>query len=149
MVERVEGRGRGLMQAVLMLRRETAGRTPQNLEQRTPNWTRPVLQEVGPHGWEEERRPGGLHAWGRRNGVIDRGPRTNDTEGDGQQTVPKETHDRPRSRVWARARPSTPLPHPGFPMIVTPLLWGTLWLLTDVPIVLIFPMMYFPCHPTL
>ena len=122
MVERVGGRGRGLVQAVLRLKRERAGRAPQNLEQRTPNWTIPVLQEVGPHGQEEERRLKGLQAWGRRNGIIDSGPRTNDTEDDGQQTVPKETHDRPRSRVWAR--PSTPLPHPGFPMIVAPLLLG-------------------------
>ena len=36
MVERVGGRGRGLVQAVLRMRRERAGRAPQNLEQRTP-----------------------------------------------------------------------------------------------------------------
>ena len=33
MVRRVGGRGRGLVQAVLRIRRERAGRTPQNLEQ--------------------------------------------------------------------------------------------------------------------
>ena len=33
MVRRVEGRGRGLVQAVLRLRRERAGRDPQNLGQ--------------------------------------------------------------------------------------------------------------------
>ena len=36
MVERVGGRARGLVQAVLRLRRERVGRAPQNLEQ-TPN----------------------------------------------------------------------------------------------------------------
>ena len=47
-VERVGGRGRGLVQAVLRIRRERAVRAPQNLEQRIP--TRPVLQEVDPCG---------------------------------------------------------------------------------------------------
>ena len=56
---------------------------PPNLEQRTPNWTRPVLQDVGPHGQEVERRPQGLQALGRRNRVIDSGPRTDDTADEG------------------------------------------------------------------
>ena len=149
MKERVGGRERGLVHAVLRMRRERAGRAPQNLEQ-TPNfWTRPVLQEVGLHGQEVERRLGGLQAWGRRYRVIDSGPRTYDTDDEGQQTVPKETQDRCRSRVWARARPCTPLPHPGFPIMVILLLLGALWLPTDVPIVKTFQMTYFPCHPTL
>ena len=95
MVRRVGGRGRGLVQAVLRMRRERAGRAPQNLGQRTPNWTGPVLQEVGPCGCEVERRPGGLQAWWRRNIVLDSGPGTDDTEDIGQQTVSKETRDRP------------------------------------------------------
>ena len=60
---------------------------------------------VGKWDWE------GIQARGRRNRVIDNGPRTNnivDIIDNGQQTVPRETHDRPRSRVRARARPSTP-----------------------------------------
>ena len=91
MVRRVGGRGRGLVQAVLRIRRERAGRAPQNVGQRTPNWTGLVLQEVGPHGPEVERRLEGLQAWGRRNGVVDSGPRTDDTEDIGQQTLPNET----------------------------------------------------------
>ena len=63
MVRRVGGRGRGLVQAVLRIRRERAGRAPQNLEQRMP--TRPVLQEANPCGQEGERRLGGLQARGR------------------------------------------------------------------------------------
>ena len=51
LVERI--RGRGLVQAVLQVGRERAGRAPQNLQQRTPdNWMRPQLQEVGPCGQE-------------------------------------------------------------------------------------------------
>ena len=91
MVRRVGGRGRGLVQAVLRLRRERAGRAPQNLNlgQRTPNQRRLVEEEVGPHGHEVERRLGGLQTRG-------------------QQTVTDKTRDRPHSRVRARARPSTP-----------------------------------------
>ena len=65
---------------------------------------RPQIQEVSPHAWEVEGRPGGLQAWGRQNGIIGSTPRTVDTD-EGQQTVPKET---PRTRVWERARPNTP-----------------------------------------
>ena len=108
MVRGVGGRGRGLVQVILRIRRERAGRAPQNLGQRTPDWTGPVVQEVGPCGQEVERRLGGFQVRGKRNGVVDSGPRTNDTEDIGQQTVPKETKDRPSSRVRARARPSTP-----------------------------------------
>ena len=76
---------------------------------------RPQIQEVGPHGQEVERRPGGLQAWGRRNQIINSAPETVETN-DRQQTVPK---DRPRTRVRAMARPSTPLPHPDFPIVTT------------------------------
>ena len=48
MVRRVGGRGRGLVQAVLRIRRKRAGRAPQNLEQRIP--TRPVFQKADPCG---------------------------------------------------------------------------------------------------
>ena len=98
MVERVGGRGRGLVQAVLRIRRERAGRAPQNLEQRTPNWTRPVLQEVGPHDQEVERGPGRLQTWGRQHRIFDSAPGTVDTD-EGQQTMPKERQERPRTRV--------------------------------------------------
>ena len=93
MVRRVGGRGRGVVQAVLKMRRERAGRASQNfnLGQRTPTWTGQVVQEVGPHGHEVERRLGGLQTSGRRNGVVDSGPRTGITEDIGQQTVPEET----------------------------------------------------------
>ena len=65
MVERIRGRGRGLVQALLRVRRQRAGRAPQNLQRTLDNWTRPQLQEVGPCGQEVERRVGGLQAWGR------------------------------------------------------------------------------------
>ena len=96
MARRVGGRGRGLVQAVLRLRRERAGRTPQNLNlgQSSPNQRRLVEEEVGPHGHEVERRLGGLQTRG-------------------QQTITEETRDRPHSRV--RARPSTPPPTPRLP----------------------------------
>ena len=66
MVRRAGGRGGGLVQVVLKLRRERAGRTPQNLNlgQRTPNQRRLVEEEVGPHGhkwrgdWEGFRQGG-------------------------------------------------------------------------------------------
>ena len=32
-------------------------------------------------------------------------------------------------------------------MTVILLLWGTLWLPTDVPIVIVFQLRFFPCHP--
>ena len=73
------------------------------------------MQEVGPLGQEVERRLEGLHAWKRRN---------QSNAQDNQQTAPKE---RPRTRVRTRARPGNPLPHPDFPIILIPLLWGTLW----------------------
>ena len=82
---------------------------------------------------------------GGQNWVIDSAPETVDAD-DGQQTVPKE---RSRTRVWARARPSTPLPHPDFPIIIILLLWGTLWPPSDAPIVKIFLTRNYPCHPTL
>ena len=47
MVRRIGGRGRGLVQAVMRLRRERAGRAPQNLEQ-TPHFSILVVQEVVP-----------------------------------------------------------------------------------------------------
>ena len=64
-------------------------------------------QEVGPCGHEVERRLGGLQAWGRQQGILDITPGTVDTD-EGQQTVPKERQGRPRTRVQARARTSTP-----------------------------------------
>ena len=146
-VERIGGRG--LVQVLLRVRRERAGRAPQNLQSTLDNWTRPQLQEVGPCGQEVGRRPGGLRVWGRQNGIIDSVPRTVNTNDKRQQTVPKETQERPRTRVGARARPSTPIPHPDFPMIIILLLWGTLWPPTDAPIVKTFWKTYFPCHPTL
>ena len=92
MVERVGGRRRGLVQAVLRIRRERTGRASQNLEQKTPNWTRPVLQEVGPHDQEVERGPGGLQAWGRQHRIFDSAPGTVDTD-EGQQTILKERQE--------------------------------------------------------
>ena len=95
MVRRVGGRGRGLVQALIWIRRERAGRAPQNLQVTQDNRTR-TGQEVGPNGWEA--RLGGLQARGIRNRLIDNGPWTDDMY----------DKDRPRSRVRARARPSTP-----------------------------------------
>ena len=89
------GRGRSLDQALIRIRRERAGRAPQNLQVTQDNRTRP-RQEVGPHG--QEVRPGGLQARGMRKRVIDDGPWTDDMY----------DNDRPRPRVRARARPSTP-----------------------------------------
>ena len=104
MEERAGGRGRSLVQALIRVRRERAGRAPQNFEMTPDLRTGPREQEVGPHGWEIERRPGGLQARGRRNQTIDSAPETVDTNGR-QLTVPK---DRPRARVRARARSNTP-----------------------------------------
>ena len=90
LVRRVEGRGRNLVQAVLRIRRERAGRILPNWEETQNNILRP-RQEVGPHGQEEERRLGGFQARGMRIGTIDDGPWTNDMY-DG------EIPDRPRER---------------------------------------------------
>ena len=99
MVRRVGGRERSLVQALIRIRRERSGRAPQNLQVTQDNRTR-SKQEVGPHGWEEAL--GGLQARGMRNRVIDNGPWTDDIYDNG------ETPDRPRLRLRARARPSTP-----------------------------------------
>ena len=120
LVRRVGGRGMNLVQAVLRIRRERVGRTPPNWQETQNNVLRPG-QEVGPHGWEEERKLGGFQARGMRIGTIDDGPWTDDMY-DG------ETPDRPGERCrirWARARPSTP-PHPDFLMMHILLLVGTL-----------------------
>ena len=94
------------------------------------------MQEVGPQGQEVEGRLGGLQAWERRN---------QSNAQDNQQTAPKE---RPRTRVRARAGPGNPLPHPDFPIIPIPLLWGTLWPPTDVLTVKMSQMTFSPCHLT-
>ena len=48
--------------------RERAGRALLNSPVTQDVQIRPGRQEVGlPHGWEVERRPGGLQVWGRRN----------------------------------------------------------------------------------
>ena len=148
MVERVGGRGRRLMRALPGVRREQAGKVPQNLQGILDYWTRHQLQEVGPHGWKVERRPGGLQAWGRRNGVIDSAPRTEDTNDEGQQTVPKDIQG-DLGLEYGQGQAKYPLQHPDFPMTIIPLLWGALWPLTDALIVKTFCMTYFPCHPTL
>ena len=124
LVARVEGRGRSLVQALFRIRRERerAGSALQNLQLAPDVRMRPQLQEVGPCGWEVERRLGGLQAWGSRNQTIN-ALGTTDTP-DYQQTVSKE---RPRTRVRTRVRPGTPLTHPDFPIVTIPLLWGTLW----------------------
>ena len=96
MVRKVGGKGRSLVQALIKKTRQRSGRVPQNLQVTQDNRTR-SRQEVGPHGWEV--RPGGFQARGMRNRVIDDGPWTDDIY----------DNDRPRSRVRARARPSTPL----------------------------------------
>ena len=95
MVGRVGGRGRSLVQTLIRIRRERAGRAPQNLQVTQDNRTRP-RQELGPHGWEV--RLGGFQAGGMRNRVIDDGPWTDDIY----------DNNRRRSRVRARAKPSTP-----------------------------------------
>ena len=146
MVARVWVRGRSLVQALIRVRRERAGRAPQNLQVIQDSGMRPQIQEMGPHGQEVERRSGGLQARGRRNQTIDRAPETDDTN-DRQQTVP---NDRLRTRVRARARPNTPLLHPDFPIVsyMTLLLWDALWPPTYALIAKMFLMIYSPCHPT-
>ena len=64
MAARVGGRGRGLVQALLRVRRERARRTPQNCQGVQDNRMRP-RQEVGPHGQEVERGLRGLQLWGK------------------------------------------------------------------------------------
>ena len=69
-MSRVEGRGRMLVQAVLRLRRERAGRILPNLVE-TPNIAiQGPGQKVGPHGLEE-RRLEGLQARGTENETRD------------------------------------------------------------------------------
>ena len=114
MVARVGGRGRGLVQAVLRIREERAGRIPQNYQRAQDNRMRLPRQEVGLCDQEVERGPGGLQALGRQHRIFDSAPGTVNTD-EGQQTVHKERQERPRTRVWARARPSTPPPTPRFP----------------------------------
>ena len=98
LVRRLSGRGRNLVQAVLRVRRERAGRTLPNWLKTRNNVFRPG-QEVGPHG-QEDRRPGGFQARGIRNRTMDDGPWTDDMD-----------TDRPRQRIqWARARPCAPSP---------------------------------------
>ena len=60
MVARVGGKGRGLVQALLRVRRERAGRTPQNCQRAQDSRMRPPRQEVGPHDQNVERGLGGL-----------------------------------------------------------------------------------------
>ena len=112
MVAQVGGRGSSLIRALIRVRRERerAGRALPNLQMTPEIGVRPRLQEVGPHGWEIERRPGGLQVWGRTNQTIDNALETIDTP-DRKQTAPKE---RPWMRVRARARPGTP-PTPRLP----------------------------------
>ena len=83
LVRRIGGKGQNLVQAVLRVRRERAGRTLPNWLDTRNNGFRPG-EEVGSCGLEDESRLGGFQA--------------------------RET-DRPRHRIrWARARPSTPFP---------------------------------------
>ena len=79
MVARVGGRGRGLVLALIRVRRERAGRASQNLQVTQDIGMRLWIQEVDPHGQEMERRLGGLQARGRRNQTIDSAPETVDT----------------------------------------------------------------------
>ena len=79
-----------------------------------PNWlgtpnTQGQGQEVGPHGLEE-RRLGEFQARDVGNKTMDDGPRTADFGTNRQRR--------------ARARPSTPLLHPGNLMMSIFLLWG-------------------------
>ena len=106
MVAQVGGRGRSLVRVLIRIRRERerAGRALQNLQMTPDLGTRPRLQEVGPCGWEIDRRLGGLQTWGRTNQTADTPDR--------QQTAPRE---RPRMKVRARARPSIPPPTPRLP----------------------------------
>ena len=106
MVARIGGRVRSLVQAVRRVQRERerTGQVLLNSQEAQNMQLRPWRQEVGPPcGWEEERRPGGLQAWDRRN-QNNNAPGTA-TAQDTQQTTPKE---RQWTRVRARARPGTP-----------------------------------------
>ena len=70
MVVRVGGRVRGLLQAIRRIQRERAGRTLPNLGEAPDGLTRTHRQEVGtPCGraGTQDRRLGGLQAWGIRN----------------------------------------------------------------------------------
>ena len=103
LVRRVGGRGQNLVQAVLRVKRQRAGRTLPNWLETQINVLRPG-QEVGPCGQEEERRLGGFQERGMRLGTIDNGPWTDDMH-DNRET------DRPRCRIrHARARSGTPSP---------------------------------------
>ena len=82
--------GRGLVQALLRVTRERAGRAPQNWQRTQDVRMRPQRQEVGSHGWEVERRLGGLQAGGRQNGITDSAPGTVDTD-EGQHSSKGKT----------------------------------------------------------
>ena len=64
MVARVGGRGRCLVQGLMRVRRERAGRAPQNLQETQDIGMRPQIQEVVPGGQEVERILGRLQARG-------------------------------------------------------------------------------------
>ena len=65
MVARVGGKGRHLVQALMRVRRERAGRAPQNSQETQDIGMKPQIQEVDPCGQEVERTLGGLQARGR------------------------------------------------------------------------------------
>ena len=145
MVRRVGGRERGLVQAFLRLTREGAGRAAQNLEQTLKFFH----TSVGGSGsmWSYPRRASGKG--GEKISVVDSGPRTNNKEDIGQQTYPRRLATDPRQWQGHRQGDQVPLPHPDFLMIIILLLWGTLWLITDVPIAKTSQLTYLPCHPIL
>ena len=74
-MRKIGGRGRSLIQAVLRVRRERAGRTPPNWLG-TPN-VQGHRQEVGPCGLEE-RQPGGFQTMDIGNRTMDDGYWTDD-----------------------------------------------------------------------
>ena len=108
-MRRVGGRARPLVEAFLRVRRERAGRTFPNLLG-NPN-AQGQGQEVGPRGLEE-RRPGEFQTRVVGNRTMDDGPGTSEND--------MGTNRRRR----ARARPGTPLLHPGNLFMSTFLLWG-------------------------
>ena len=98
LVTRVGGRGQNLVQAVLRVRREGAGRTLPNWLETQNNVLRPG-QEVGPCGQVGERRLGGFQFRGMRLKTTDNGPSTDDVH-DNRET------GRPRCRIrWAPRQP--------------------------------------------
>ena len=116
MVERVGGRGRGLVQALLRIRRERAWRAPQNLQATPDYWTRHQLQEVGPCRSGSGEETGRASSMGEEKMELSNSaPRTEDTNDERQQTVQKKGLRRDPGLDYRQGQGQVPPPIPRLP----------------------------------